>query len=77
MEETSVRQHIIDALLKVAPEVDPNTLDPDSNFRDQFELDSVDFLGIVLDLEKRMGIRIPEIDYPKLSSLKGCLSYLQ
>lgn len=77
MDEQSLRQHIVDALIHVAPEVDPNTLNPASNFRDQFEMDSVDFLGFVLDLEKRLGRRIPELDYPKLSSLQGCLAYLQ
>jgi acyl carrier protein len=40
------------------------------------ELDSVDFLNFVLDLESRLQHRIPEIDYPKLSSLAGCIHYL-
>lgn len=77
MDENTLRHHIIDALIRVAPDVDPNILDPGVNFRDQFEVDSVDFLGFVLDLEKRLGTRIPEIDYPKLSSLQGCLAYLR
>lgn len=77
MDENTLRQNIIDSLTKMAPDANPNTLDPEINFRDQFEVDSVDFLGFVLDLEKRLGIRIPEIDYPKLSSLKGCLTYLR
>ena len=77
MDKNTLSQHIIDSLIKVAPDVDPNALDPDINFRDQFEVDSVDFLGFVLDLEKRLGSKIPEVDYPKLSSMKGSLSYLQ
>ena len=77
MDENTLRQQIIDSLTKVAPDVDPNALDPDINFRDQFEVDSVDFLSFVLDLEKRLGIKIPEIDYPKLSSMKGCFAYLE
>jgi len=77
MDENTLSQQIIDSLTKVAPDIDRNALDPEINFRDQFEVDSVDFLGFVLDLEKRLGIKIPEVDYPKLSSMKGCLSYLQ
>jgi len=77
MDENTLRQHIIDALTKVAPDVDPPKLDPDINFRDQFEVDSVDFLGFVLSLEKRLGTKIPEVDYPKLSSMRGCIAYLQ
>ena len=77
MDENTLSQQIIDSLTKVAPDIDRNALDPEINFRDQFEVDSVDFLGFVLDLEKRLGIKIPEVDYPKLSSMKGCLAYLQ
>ena len=77
MEENTLSQQIIDSLTKVAPDVDRNALDPEINFRDQFEVDSVDFLGFVIDMEKKLGIKIPEVDYPKLSSMKGCLSYVQ
>jgi acyl carrier protein len=56
--------------------VDPSALDPDLAFRDQFEIDSVDFLNFVIGLEKQLGRRIPEADFPRLSSLKGCLDYL-
>ena len=77
MDENTLNQLIIDSLTKVAPDIDRNALDLEINFRDQFEVDSIDFLGFVLDLEKRLGIKIPEVDYPKLSSMKGCLSYVQ
>lgn len=77
MDENTLSQQIIDSLTKVAPDVDRNALDPEINFRDQFEVDSVDFLGFVIDMEKKLGIKIPEVDYPKLSSMKGCLSYLR
>jgi len=66
---------ILDTLTAVAPDVDPGTLDPDVTFRDQFEIDSVDFLNFVIALEKKLERRIPETDFPKLSSLKGCLDY--
>ena len=77
MEENTLRQHIVEALIDVAPDIDPNALDPDINFRDQFEVDSVDFLAFILDLEKRVDTRIPEVDYPKLSSMTGAIAYLQ
>jgi len=67
---------ILETLVAVAPDVDPGTLDPDVAFRDQFEIDSVDFLNFVMALEKKLGRRIPETDFPKLSSLKGSLDYL-
>jgi len=76
MDEKTLSDLVLDSLTKAAPDIDRNLLDPGMNFRDQLEIDSVDFLGFVLDLEKRLKIRIPEIDYPKLSSLKGCLGHL-
>ena len=69
-------QLILTTLTTIAPEVDPARLDPVRAFRDQIELDSVDFLNFVLTLEKRLERHIPEIHYPRLSSLKGCLDYL-
>ena len=76
-EKNTLSQQIISALTKAVPDVDEHAPDPQINFRDQFDVDSVDFLGFVLDLEKRLGIKIPEVDYPKLSSMKGCLAYLE
>lgn len=69
-------QQILSALIEVAPDADAAHLDPDQSFRDQFEIDSLDFLNLILSLEKRLGIKIPEGDYPKLSSLNGAVRYL-
>ncbi len=76
MNEQELKQHIIETLLEIAPDIGASELDPVASFRDQFEIDSVDFLNFVLTLEKRLDVKISEIDYPKLSSLKGCISYL-
>lgn len=67
---------IFEALEAVAPEADPAALDPEQPFRDQIEMDSVDFLNFVLGLEKRLDISVPDLDYPQLSSLAGCRAYL-
>ena len=71
-----LRASILDALKQVAPEADLAALDPARNFRDQIEIDSVDYLNFVLALEQRLGIRVPELHYPRLSSLNGCVAYL-
>jgi len=76
MNEEKLRQQIIETLLDIAPDIEIANLDPAVSFHDQFEIDSVDFLNFVLALEKKLGIKISEINYPKLSSLKGCISYL-
>ncbi len=77
MNEQALSDTIIRVLQDIAPDIDTAQLNPNQSFRDQFELDSVDFLNVVLKLEQTFGVRIPEMDYPKLSSLKGCIDYLQ
>jgi acyl carrier protein len=72
----AIRREILRALAEVVPDADPERLRPGVAFRDQIEIDSLDFLNFVLALEKRLGVRIPEADYPKLSALEGCLAYL-
>ncbi|HPB75691.1 MAG TPA: acyl carrier protein [Chromatiaceae bacterium] len=67
---------IMMGLAAIAPEADLSHLDPARAFRDQIELDSVDFLNFVLTLEKRLERPIPAVHYPRLSSLQGCLEYL-
>lgn len=77
MSTTQTRTRVAEALRSVAPEADLEALDPEANFRDQIDVDSVDFLNFVLALEEKLGFRIPETDYPKLSSLNGCVRYLE
>lgn len=76
MNRDAITAEILSALKEVAPEVDAGTLHPARNFRDQFEFDSIDFLDLVLKVEKRLAIKIPQAHYPQLSSLSGALDYI-
>jgi acyl carrier protein len=71
-----LRSTILDALLSVAPDVDAAALDPASEFREQFDFDSMDYLSFATALHARLGVDVPEADYRKLSSLDGCVEYL-
>jgi acyl carrier protein len=66
----------LECVKAIAPEAALDTLDPELRLRDQFTFDSVDFLDLALALEKALGIRIPEEDYPHLSTLHGAVAYL-
>jgi len=74
--EEILNTQIIESLVEVAPDIAPEDINPAVSFRDQFEIDSIDFLNFILTLEKKLDIKIPELDYPKLSSQKGCVGYL-
>ena len=64
-------------LFTIAPEFEGEAIDPATPFRDQFEIDSMDFLNFIIGLHKETKIEIPEADYPSLETLKGCISYLK
>jgi acyl carrier protein len=74
------RQEIIEAvnriLREIAPEADLGAIRADLSLRDQIDLDSMDFLNFVIGLHKRLGVEIPEADYPRLATLNGCVDYL-
>lgn len=72
----AVRTAVLAAIAEIAPEADVAALDPERSFRDQIGVDSVDFLNLMLALERSLGVRIAETDYPLLSSLSGCIRYL-
>lgn len=76
MNATEVRAAVLDVLGTVAPEAGEVEIRPEINFREQFDFDSLDFLNFAIGLHQRLGVEIPEADYPKLSSLDGCVGYL-
>jgi acyl carrier protein len=64
-------------LKTVAPEVDLACLQPQLPLRDQFTFDSVNLLDLAQGLEQALGIRIPEEDYTRLTTLRSAVAYLQ
>ena len=76
MNEDQARDLILKSLCDVAPEVDAASIDPDVPFQEQLDLDSMDFLNYVTGLEEAAGIRIPEPDYRRVSTLSGCVAYM-
>jgi acyl carrier protein len=71
-----IRSTVVDALTRIAPEIDPAAIAARTNFRDQLDLDSMDFLNFILAVHDRLGIDIPEADYPHLVTLDGAVAYL-
>ena len=76
MTPADIRDVILDILSDIAPDEDLSQLKDDVAFRDQLELDSMDFLDIVMELRKRFKVEVPKEDYPRLATLAGCIEYL-
>ena len=77
MTPAEIRDEIIDILEDISPDDEMDGLDDDKPFRDQLELDSMDFLDIVMELRKRHRVQIPEEDYGHLASMTSTVTYLE
>jgi acyl carrier protein len=77
MTKEEISQAIIDIINDILPEGDCSEVNPDERLRDQLDLDSMDFLDIVMELRKQYGVEVPEDEYPKLATLNSCIEYLE
>ncbi len=71
-----IKEVILNILEDIAPDDDLSNLKDDVAFREQLELDSMDFLDIVMEIRKRHRVQIPEEDYTELASMDSTVKYL-
>jgi acyl carrier protein len=76
MQTSEVREKIADIISDIALDEDLAGLDDSQSLRDQLDLDSMDFLDIVMELKKRHKIEVPQEDYPQLATMNSCVEYL-
>ena len=76
MTESEISSAIMDILKGISPDEEIGDLKEDVPFRDQLEMDSMDFLDIVMELRKRYRIQVPEEDYEHLASMASTVKYL-
>jgi acyl carrier protein len=76
MTEADIRQAISEALKKIAPEADLQRIGADQNLREALDIDSFDFLNLLIALHGKVGVEIPESDYGQLTTLSALLRYL-
>ena len=76
MTETEIRDAVLSILGGIAPEVDPASVRPDADLRDELDIDSMDFLRYVVGLAEKVGVEVPEADYPRIRTLAGAVAYV-
>ena len=77
MTDEQMTETIFSVLEQIAPEVDPDDLEPDEDIRDAFDIDSFDFLNFLIGLNEEFGVEIPEADYGQLVSLNDIVGYIK
>ena len=77
MTTDEIRHAVRDILERIAPDEDLSDLSDEIPFRDQMEMDSMDFLDIVMELRKLYRVQIPEEDYENLTTMSSTVTYLR
>jgi acyl carrier protein len=77
MNKDQIRQAVLDIIADIAPDEDLTVIKGEVRLREQLDLDSMDFLDIVMELRKRYNVEVPEADYMQLASLNSTVAYLE
>ena len=76
MTRDDLKRVLLEEIGNIAPEVDPATIPDGADLREALDIDSISFLNLIIALKARLGVDVPELDYPKLRTMKGALDYL-
>lgn len=76
MKPEDIRAKVVAELGMIAPEIDAGTVDADADLREVLDIDSMDFLNFIIALHEKLGVNVPEKDYPQLLTLNGAVAYL-
>lgn len=72
-----IRKAVHEELNNIAPEVDLAGVDSGADLREALDIDSMDFLNFITAIHHRLGVDIPEVDYPKLGTIDGAVAYIE
>jgi len=76
MNESEIRTRVVGVIKSIAPEVEEGELRADRPLRDQVDLDSMDWLNVLVAVHEKLKVDIPEADYRKLVTLNDIVAYL-
>jgi acyl carrier protein len=77
MTKEEIKSVLMEIVAEIIPDEDLTNLKDDIPIREQVELDSMDFLDIIMELRKRYGIEVPEDDYMQLATIDSSVAYLE
>ena len=77
METSQIRSKLLALLTAIAPDVEPDAVNPDRDLRDQFDFDSMDTLHFATAISETFGIDVGQTDYASLASLRAAGEFVQ
>jgi len=76
MTRDEIRTAFIEELTRIAPDVDAASVAGDDHLMDDLGLDSMDILNLVTAIQTRLGVSVPETDYPRIETPDKAADYL-
>ncbi|HKK32645.1 MAG TPA: acyl carrier protein [Desulfomicrobiaceae bacterium] len=77
MNTLSIREAILAALVSVAPEIDPDEVGDDTDLREEYDLDSFDYMNFLTGIQTRCGVLISEADAGKMLTVGKCVKFVE
>lgn len=77
MNDAELISQVVAIIRTVAPEVEEGELVASRPLREQVDLDSMDWLRVIIGVHEKLEVDIPEADYGKLRSLDDWAAYLR
>lgn len=70
------RSTILAIIARIAPNASLEQLPGDEDLREALDLDSMDFLNLLVAIADELKVEVPERDYPKVRSLDALIAYV-
>lgn len=77
MTDDDLAKAYVEEVLRVAPDLTRADIAPQAHLQEDLDLDSMDVLNLVAALHARLGVDIPEADYPQIATLERAVAYLR
>lgn len=77
MNDQDIRKLLITRLGQIAPDIAADSIATKADLRDEFDIDSMDFLTLITALGKDLSLPMPEADYDQMRSFDSLLAYLK
>jgi len=76
MDAGQIRSAVLGIVQSLDPKLDPVTIRDDRPLREQVELDSLDWLNVIVGLHEKLHVEIPESDYGRLTTLDAIVAFV-